>query len=57
MLVVPASRIEALLCLCRFALMLLLPTGGCAGTRPGMASNFHLSRQMKVTKAKAPNTS
>ena len=38
---------------CRFAYSFLLPTGGCAGSRPGRASHFHLSRQMKVTKAKA----
>ena len=42
--------------LCRFACVFLLPTSGCAGMSPRRASHFHLTRQMKVTKAKALST-
>ena len=38
--------------LCRFVWVFLLPAGGCAGIPPRRAGHFHLSRQMKVTKAK-----
>ena len=48
-----ASRVEVLW---RFAWCVLPTSSGCAGIPPRRAGHFHLTRQMKVTKAKALST-